>query len=264
MTKNILSNYIKKEYIKMSNMDARNDFYEFGKNMQIVAICTVLTLVTGVTGLIALIFMFIALGNIKNANFKLNNEYLGEFRSKYIRSFILRICGTIVLTSGVINMVFFIFIPSDFASFWTTFTISVILISAGLIFLIASVVVEMKAWKNLKWFFEENKNMFPDNLYHELIDGCDKLKTAALLNALGFLIITIIIGFIYQVIGYFKLAKLNNLMLYEAPTTSPIQVNLPESRSISISKVASSFCPNCGTKLSGLGKFCPLCGSDIS
>lgn len=248
----------------MSNMDVRKDFYEFGKNMQIVAICTVLSLVTGVTSLIALIFIFIALGNIKNANLKLNNEYLGEFRSKYVRSFILRIGGTIVLMMGVLNVVFFLFVPSYFSFSWTSFTISVILMIAGLIFLISSVVVEMKAWKNLKRFFEENRSMFPGNLYNELIDGCDKLKTAALLNALGFLIITIIIGFIYQIIGYFKLAKLNNLMLYDVPKTSPIQVNLPESRAIGINEVASNFCPNCGTKLSGLGKFCPLCGSDIS
>ena len=248
----------------MSNMDVRKDFYEFGKNMQIVAICTVLSLVTGVTGIIALIFIFIALGNIKKANLKLNNEYLEEFRSKYVRAFILRICGTIVLIIGVINLVFFFFIPSHFDSFWITISISVILILAGLTFGITSVVAEMKAWKNLKRFFEENRSMFPDSISHELIDGCDKLKTAALLNALGFLIITAIIGFIYQIIGYFKLAKLNTLLLYDVPKTSPIQVNLPESRSISISKVASSFCPNCGTKLSGLGKFCPLCGSDIS
>ncbi len=248
----------------MSNMDVRKDFYEFGKNMQIVAICTVLSLVTGVTSLIALIFIFIALGNIKNANLKLNNEYLEEFRSKYVRSFVLRICGTIVVMIGVIDMVLFLFLPSYIISFWTTFTISVILILAGLIFLITSVVVEMKAWKNLKRFFEENRSMFPGNLYNELIDGCDKLKTAALLNALGFLIITIIIGFIYQIIGYFKLAKLNNLMLYDVPKTSLTQVSLPASRAIGINEVASNFCPNCGTKLSGLGKFCPLCGSDIS
>ena len=248
----------------MSNMDVRKDFYEFGKNMQIVAICTVLSLVTGVTSLIALIFIFIALGNIKNANLKLNNEYLEEFRSKYVRSFVLRICGTIVVMIGVIDIVLFLFLPFYIISFWTTFTISVILILAGLIFLITSVVVEMKAWKNLKRFFEENRSMFPGNLYNELIDGCDKLKTAALLNALGFLIITIIIGFIYQIIGYFKLAKLNNLMLYDVPKTSPTQVSLPASRAIGINEVASSFCPNCGTKLSGLGKFCPLCGSDIS
>ena len=248
----------------MSNMDVRNDFYEFGKNMQIVAICTVLSIATGVTSLIALIFIFIALGNIKNANLKLNNEYLEEFRSKYIRGFILRTCGTILLIVGVINIVFFVFLPSDIASFWMTLSISLILFSTSLTFLITSVVAEMKAWKNLKRFFEENKSMFPDNLYNELIDGCDKLKTAALLNALGFLIITIIIGFIYQIMGYFKLAKLNNLTLYDVPKTTPIQVNLPKSRTIGINEVSSNFCPNCGTKLSGLGKFCPLCGSDIS
>ncbi len=264
MTKNILSNEIKKGYIKMSNMDVRKDFYEFGRNMQIVAICTVLSIATGVTGLIALIFIFIALGNIKNANLKLNNEYLKQFRSKYIRAFILRICGTIVLIVGVINILFGVYMPMDITSYWITVSISIIVITSGLVFMITSVFAEIKAWKNLKRFFEENRSMFPDNLYFELIEGCDKLKTATLLNALFFLIITIIIGFIYQIIGYFKLAKLNNLMLYDVPKTSPTQVILPESRSSGINEVASNFCPNCGSKLSGLGKFCPLCGSDIS
>jgi len=247
----------------MSNMDVRNDFYEFGKNMQIVAICTVLSIVTGVTGIVALIFIFIALGNIKNANLKLNSEYLEEFRSKYVKTFILRICGIIVLMVGIINIVFYFFMPSYYFFSWINIIITVILILTGLTFGIASTVVEMEAWKNLKRFFEENRSLFPGSISHEIIDGCDKLKTAALLNALGFLIITAIIGFIYQIIGYFNLAKLDTLISYQAPKTSPIQVNLPESRSIDINEKESKFCPNCGTKLSGLGKFCPLCGSDI-
>ena len=247
----------------MSNMDVRNDFYEFGKNLQIVAICTVLSIATGVTGIVALIFMFIALGNIKNANLKLNSEYLEEFRSKYVKTFILRICSIIVLVIGVINAVILAFIPLSSASFWVTVSAIVILILTGFIFFITSVVAEMKAWKNLKKFFEENRSLFPSNIYNDLIDGCEKLKTAALLMALGFLIITAIIGFIYEVIGYFKLAKLNTMMLYDFPKSSTTEVNLQKSRSIIINDVVSKFCPNCGTKLSGLGKFCPLCGSDI-
>ncbi|GAG93162.1 unnamed protein product, partial [marine sediment metagenome] len=141
----------------MSNIDVRKDFYEFGKNMQIVAICTVLTLVTGVTGLIALIFTFIALGNIKNANLKLNNDYLEKFRSKYVKAFILRMCGVIAIIIGVFSLVFFIFYPYYLGSFWIIVSISVIFILTGLIFGITSLVAEMKAWENLKRFFEENR-----------------------------------------------------------------------------------------------------------
>ena len=248
----------------MSNMDVRKDFYEFGKNMQIVAICTLISLSVGVTRIVALIFIFIALGNINRANLKLNNEYLKEFRSKYIKSFVLRMCGIIVLIIGVMGAVLPLILEFYPTYIWISVSIVLILILTGITLIITSFVAEMKAWKNLKRFFEENRNMFPDNISSELIDGCDKLRTAALLNALGFLIIPAIIGFIYQVIGFFKLANLDSLMLYDVPKTSPIKANLPEPRSIGINEVASKFCPNCGAKLSGLGKFCSLCGSDIS
>ena len=196
--------------MKMSNIDVKKDFQEFGKNIQIVAICTVLTIATGITSLIALIFIFIALGCIKRVNIHLNNSSLYEFRSKYIRGFISRICGTVILITGGVNLVLFFFIPTSYP-IYISLSLSIILMVSGLLFVLIGVAAEIKSWKNLKIFFENNSKMFPTNISNEAIEGCSKLKTGTLLSAFAFLIIPGIIGFIYQIIGYFKLAKLEKL-----------------------------------------------------
>ncbi len=247
----------------MSNIGVRKEFHDFGKYIQVAAILTIVSITTGIAGFIALIFIFIAMGSLKRANYTLNNSLLHEFRSKYIKGFISRICGTVVLITGGVNLALFFFIPTSFP-IYISLSVPIILMISGIVFIYVGVAAEMKAWKNLKIFFENNFKMFPANISEEAIKGCDKLKTGTLLSSLGFLIVPAIIGFIYQVKGYFMLATLNKLSTNDAPESSELQADLYKPQPIKKPERKINFCPNCGAKLSELGKFCALCGSEIS
>ncbi len=249
--------------MRMSNIGVRKEFHESGKYFRVAAILTIVSITAGIAGFIATIFVFIAMGSLKRANYTLNNPSLHEFRSKYIRGFISRICGMVVLITGVVNLVFFFFFSTSFP-FYISLYLPIILIISGLVLIYVGVAAEMKAWKNLKIFFENNFKMFPADISDEAIKGCDKLKTGTLLISLWFLIVPAIIGFIYQVKGYFMLATLNKLSTYDAPESSELQTVLPKPQPVNNLERKIKFCPNCGEKLSALGKFCALCGSEIS
>ncbi len=239
----------------MSQDNVKYEFTGFGKNCELVAIFMILNLIPYVsfaTGFLSLIFMFMALGNIKNVNIHLNNRFLYEFRGQYITSFVLSFIGLLFFMGGLIGMVFTLI----YAGLYGLFLL--IPMFLGVLIMIGSGVVEMKAWENLKNFFHERKDLFPEPLWREVVDGCDKLKTAALMNVLGFLLITLFIGFILRAVGYFKLGKLKQLGFpYIKP--APTQAYAPPQPA----QPAVKFCPNCGSPIKGNEKFCGTCSSEL-
>ncbi|MBY9004115.1 MAG: zinc ribbon domain-containing protein [Candidatus Lokiarchaeota archaeon] len=262
-----------------------NEFYrlwnEFGRNMHLIAILTILTIVTGITGFVAIIFLFISLGNIKLINSKLKSLYLYDFRKKMVSSFIIKIISICLLAVGIVGIVFSTYFwfetgPIDYAALVVNIILSSSPALIGLILFIVGFSIEMKAWGNLKSYLVENRALFPEHIASEIIDGAEKLRIAALMYALGFLGITLIIGFILQIIGFFKLAKFSNVpsvgyvkaprtpaapQAPEAPYPSPVTINSNLNRVVG---VRPKFCPNCGAEVLEGGSFCPDCGSSIS
>lgn len=249
----------------MSNIDVKSEFLEFGKKMKIVGIMTILVIIPYVgsfLSFIGLIFGLMALGDIRNANNKLNQGSLENYRSKYISAIVIRIISTAISAIG-----------SFYTSNWVidfVFTFNFSAIIGGAVILIITFVlniiaaaIEMDAWRSLTDFFNQNRTLFPQHIATEAADGSDKLRSAALMNILSFLIITILIGWILQIVGYFKLAKLEEITRYSDTTpTTTVPIEELESQPTTPT-LELKYCPNCGAKVSGEGKYCVECGSEL-
>ncbi len=249
----------------MSNIDVRSEFSEFGKKMKIVGIMTILVIIPYVgsfLSFIGFIFGLMALGDIRNANNKLNQSSLENYRSKYISAIVIRIISTAISAIGSFytsNWILDFVFTFNFAAILGS---TIILIVTFVLNIIAAA-IEMDAWRSLTDFFNQNRTLFPQHIATEAADGSDKLRSAALMNILSFLIITILIGWILQIIGYFKLAKLEEITRYSDTTpiaTAPVEevMSQPTTPTSEL-----SFCPNCGAKISGSGKYCVECGAEL-
>ena len=128
----------------------------------------------------------------------------------------------------------------------------------GVVLGIIAAAIEMGAWSSFESFFRQNATMFPANISRESEEGSHYLRNSALMYILGFLLVTLLIGWIFQIIGYFKLAKLDKIS--STPMTKPTAQ--PSSTTPSSANV--QYCPNCGADVTGAGKFCGACGSPLT
>ena len=129
-----------------------------------------------------------------------------------------------------------------------------IIAAIGLVIIIIASIFQMKAWENLNAFFMENAGMFPGKIAEDAIEGTKNLRTASLCMALIFLLVTGIIGIIYQILGYSKLAKLKDLDKYAAGP--PGQLPATEENTL-------RYCASCGSRVDPEKNFCQSCGERI-
>ena len=203
------------------------EFRLFGLKMKYVAIFTILGIIPyigNILGLINLILLFLCLDDIKNVNRKLKSDILNDYRSKYLIALIL-----IVITS-IIGIIGF-FPPFNsmkliFHSGNLTISIDVLFIPALILYIIIGA-IEMIAWQKLIDFTFLSSNLFPLSIKTNIMRGSKNLKNAAIMTILSFLIITIFIGWILQIIGFFRLSSLEQFH-YKQPQISTIVDSEPK------------------------------------
>jgi uncharacterized membrane protein YedE/YeeE len=215
----------------MSKTNVDYEFSEFGKKAQILAILSLILFIFGIISwgvpvisfisivilLIYIIVLLLALGNIKNAATKLNNQDLFTFRSRLITALILTLIGFIFFSIGIGGILAIAYGPNP--EQWQGYVVFGVMILIGVIILIIALIMEILGWSSLRTFFKANRNMFPETMV-------SNAETACLLVMLG---IIPIIGPLLRVVGFFMLSSLKNLSGTSAasPPTSSVPAPAP-------------------------------------
>jgi hypothetical protein len=252
----------------MSNENVNRELSRFGSRMKTIAILTLIGFITGIIGsfiwvvgivsmvisFIIIVFFLLVIGNIKRAGRELNNDNLLGFPLKFILGTIIRFIGLVFWQIGfmVLNYVLF---SGEGTIALLAISITLILIGVGLI--IVGSILRLLAWGGLKTFFSANAQLFPPNIGNNGRSGANLCKVGCILDMTIFLSF---IGDILRIIGYFKLASLQDLAGAPAqPIPQPVTPMPTPAQDPS-----ASFCPNCGSSLSQGARFCPGCGTEIN
>lgn len=227
------------------------------------------------------VLFILVLTYVKKISERIHNPVMEDFYSKLLVGVILLILGNILLSIySSISAPFF-----NFQSASTLISFAPIA-AGGLILLFLGAIFQRIAWESAETFFALNDKTFPGTIGQEAAHGAHDLKTAMLMFILFFLVITLIIGFIMQIIGYFRLGSaLRKLRVYQAEEfqaqtvqpssqtpkqpgftqdyqeTTESDSNLEQEQSGG--KAFPKFCAKCGQRLMPGEKFCTRCGTRI-
>ena len=219
MKNNIIQNKFLHDEIKMSDKNILRNFEKFGDKMLLIAIMTLVNLVlsiiswfipmvgivTLVIGIIVFLLFLIAVGSIREAGIALNNEDLLSFRTKIIIALILVVIGNILWTIGLIGIGIVIF----FAQITAAVIPYILITVTGIILLIIGAILTIMAWGRLKDFFEANIKMFPRDVGRDAKKGASYCRIGAILDLT---VILMWLGFVFRILGLFKLSNLSVLI----------------------------------------------------
>ncbi len=265
----------------MSSSNFETDWINFVKSLRGVGVLLLFVLIPYLAFVmipIYFILTILAIKYVNNMNRELKNSFLQNFYSKYLTASIVKFIGSIIVHVGSAMLAIVLSIGPMFDHFYLfpfpgrLLPATIILLIIGFVIMIIGSSIEVGAWDNLNYFIQDNNDLFPERALGDVRNSVDNLRSGALLWALGFLIVPIIIGWIFQLIGYFSLsnaakwgikgepitpvAQIYQPISYDTQKAQPVSSSAPEPQPEEIIK----FCPMCGAKVPEGAKFCGECG----
>ncbi len=257
----------------ISNLEMK--WLSFTKSLRSIGVLLIFVMIPYLAFIIIpiqFILTMVALSNINYINHELKDPYLNSFRSRYLTASIFKLIGSMTVHVGALLLAIRLIIGPIFSPFYLgsfygwIFSPAAIIFIIGFVIMIIASIIEVGAWDNLKLFIHHNKEMFPERIKYETTTKVENLRSGALSWALGFLIVTIIIGWILQLIGYFGLSNAAERgMKIEpiAPATQDFQPITPPIQKQQPVRVIE-FCPMCGARVSEGASYCGECGVKLA